>query len=87
MRNQQIATILVVAMQGGAGGFLLGRMFPAHNYGPLKESGLFYDTATGKLCDPFKSYHKRVAEDAASQKALEDLVSRSNANTQVPPCD
>lgn len=57
MKNQPIAMILVAAVLGGTGGFLISRTFPAHHYEPLKESGLLYDTATGKLCDPFKAYH------------------------------
>ena len=57
MKNQPIAIILVAAVLGGAGGFLLGRTFPAHHYEPVKEMGLFYDTSTGKLCDPIKSFH------------------------------
>ena len=48
MKKEIALTLIAVAL---AGGFLLGRQFPAHHYEHIGEYGpLFLDSATGKIC-------------------------------------
>jgi hypothetical protein len=57
--KKEIATVLAAVAL--AFGFIMGRMLPPHHY-QIWGTRLLYDTATGKVCDPY-----RVFEEQASQ--------------------
>jgi hypothetical protein len=96
VRKDIALALVIVAL---AGGFLLGRKLPAHHYEPWKASNLVYDTATGKICDPFKRFEQQ-AEEAKAANANSgnapakdgwndafDRLAAEQAESHIPSCD
>jgi hypothetical protein len=54
--NLKIVWVVVAGgcLVGFGSGLLVGRHYPAHSYQKYGETRFMLDTATGKLCDPFK---------------------------------
>lgn len=49
-----VGVAIVACIVGFGVGLLIGRQFPAHGYQKYGETRYMLDSATGKLCDPFK---------------------------------
>jgi hypothetical protein len=50
-----ISLLLVICAAGFGAGLLVGRHFPAHRFERFGNSRYVLETATGKICDPFKN--------------------------------
>lgn len=64
MKKELALLIFLVAVGCGfASGFWTGRKSQAHHYerfGEGKETNYYIDTATGKVCDPLKSFQDKA---------------------------
>jgi hypothetical protein len=58
-----VGVALVACIVGLGFGLLIGRHFPAHGYQKYGETRYLLDSATGKLCDPFKDPKNPVTVD------------------------
>lgn len=98
MKTEVAAALIVLAL---AGGFLLGRKFPAHHYQPWKDSNFFYDTNTGAVCDPVKNLQtgasrqaqleadkkaNETPDDAFVERAKQLGVYKDSPTAHLPPC-
>jgi hypothetical protein len=95
--KKEIALAAVVAAL--LGGFLVGREFPVHHYEPWKSSGFLYDTTTGTICNPMKTFEQMASKaktdntpnkDDAVLKMFQQSAEQ-DADTQpfthVPSCE
>jgi hypothetical protein len=82
MKKELVLALSVVTLTAGAIGFLLGRRFPAHHYEAWQTSKLFYDTATGKVCDPFGLVKGQAGQGTSTNESVpQTATSKDGAGT------
>jgi hypothetical protein len=74
----KITASLLLALIAFAIGFLAGRAFPAHHYQQI-QGAVYFDSATGKACNPFKA----AIEKKAAQKRTADSSEKNNPFDQA----
>ena len=69
-----VGSVALAVSTAFAGGFVLGRLFPAHRYEHFPDGRLLFDTTTGKVCTPFQPEpESKPAEKPEAEKDPKDL--------------